>query len=175
MKKYLDFWEYMADIPEGYKKGYENLFYDLGVRNDLVWRNVVVICTQETFEKQGRKNYPQKATTTTYHAYTLDKYLNCLTGIFFFHDRIKKAYHKFGYIPYSMTCHNPDYTKRVRRSFEYVDVDEIYNKGGYREKNILDDLHDVSFDYSNGYKVIRFTDHEKNTFDYSMKTRNICG
>ena len=154
---------------------YRKIFSDLGVLSDLAYRNVVIICKKETFEKLGRKNYPAKATNTDYSVLTMDHYLNCLTGILFFHDRVKKAYFKQGFIPSYMTCVNPDSTKKVRRSFEYIDIDEIYNKGGYREKSILDNLENVKFDYSDGYKVITFIDNQCNDFDYSIKNKNICG
>lgn len=175
MKKYFDFWQYMEGIEEGYKKIYEKVFCDMGVRLSLVWENAVVICTTETFEKLGRQYYPKKATTTTYNVFTMDRYLNCLTGVLFFHDRVKKAYHKQGYIPLYMTCHNPDSTKKVRRSFEYVDLDDIYKIGGYREKSILDNFNKVDFDYCNGYKVLTFYDNDNNSFDYSVKTGKITG
>lgn len=176
MKKYFDFWNYINGIEnEHYKKAYEKLFYNLGVRSDIVWRNVVVILKVEEFEKLGRQNYPKKATNTYYNVFTLDRYLNCLTGIFFFHDRVKKAYHKYGYIPLYMTCHNPDSTKKVRRSFEYIDLDDIYNKGGYREKVILDNFTKVDLDYNNGYKVLTFYDDNGDSFDYSVKTGQITG
>lgn len=176
MKKYFDFWNYMNGIEnEHYKKVYEKLFYDLGVRLDLVWRNAIVVLTVEEFEKQGRKNYPAKPTNVYYNALTMDKYLNCLTGILFFHDRVKKAYHKYGYIPLYSTCHNPDSTKKIRRNYEYIDLEDIYNIGGYREKNILDNFSHVDFDYSNGYKVLTFFDDQNNSFEYSIKNKNICG
>ena len=53
MKKYFDFWNYINETDEGYKKTYTRLFESLGVRMDLVWRNAIVICTTEYFEKLG--------------------------------------------------------------------------------------------------------------------------
>lgn len=176
MKKYFDFWQYINGIEnEHYKKMYESLFCKLGVRHDLVWRNVIVVLTVEEFEKQGRKNYPTKPTNVYYNVLTMDRYLNCLTGILFFHDRVKKCYHKYGYIPLYSTCHNPDCTKKIRRNYEYIDLDDIYKAGGYREQNILENFSRVDFDYSNGYKVITFYDTNNNSFDYSVKNNTICG
>ena len=176
MKNYFDFWGYINKIDgEGWKKSYLKVFRDMGVCESLVWNNVIAICKTEHFEKQGRKNYPKKATTTDYNALTLDMYLNSLTGILFFHDRVYKTYHKYGYIPLYMTCHNPDQTVKVRRSFEYIDLNKIYEMGGFREREILDNLDRVSYDYCNGYKVISFYDGAENRFDYSVKKNNICG
>ena len=176
MKKYFDFWGYMNGIESDYyRKEYEKLFYELGVRMDLVWRNAVVILKVEEFEKQSRKNYPAKPTNVYYNVLTMDKYLNCLTGILFFHDRVKKSYYKFGYIPMYSTCHNPDSTKKIRRNYNYIDLEEIYEQGGYREKNILDNFSRVDFDDPEDYKVLTFYDTDNNSFQYSIKNKNICG
>ena len=50
----------------------------------------------------------------------------------------------------------------------------IYNLGGFREKNILDNLVEVKTElYTKDYEVYRFIDNSGNTFDYEYKSKRI--
>ena len=50
----------------------------------------------------------------------------------------------------------------------------IYKKGGYREKNILDNLTDIkTVLYNKDYWVLRFTDSQNNSFEYEYYSKRI--
>lgn len=167
--------EYLKDTSANYRNTYKKLFSKYNLTENLVYSDVLIIETKETYEKLGRKSFPNKPTLTEYSAIGLEHYLNGITGILFFHDMVKSSYTKWGFIPYRMACISPDKSTRIVRNFDYVDLKAIYDFGGYREKTILDNLATTTFDYCNGYKVITFTDHENNSFNYSIKNNSVCG
>lgn len=54
------------------------------------------------------------------------------------------------------------------------DLKKIYNMGGYREKNILDNLTDIrTVTHDNNYWVLKFIDNENNSFEYEYFSKRI--
>lgn len=54
------------------------------------------------------------------------------------------------------------------------ELNSIYNMGGYREKNILDNLTDVkTVIYNNEYWVLKFIDNLNNCFEYEYFSKRI--
>ena len=45
----------------------------------------------------------------------------------------------------------------------------IREQGGWRENNVLDNLKSYSYRPENGYRVIRFTDNNGRSCEYSLK------
>lgn len=172
-EKLFDCNSYFDSINPSYKKAYTKLFDKYNLRSSLIYHNVLVLECKETFEKLGRKNFPKKATKTEYQLLSMEYYLNGITGILFFHDRVSSYYTKYGYIPCTMSCVSPDRNTRIVRQFKYIDIDSIYNMGGHREKAILDNLKEYTFNYCNGYQLITFIDNDNNSFDYSIKNNAI--
>lgn len=160
-----------------YATEYSKLFAKYGIDPcTMEYHEVVVIEKKETFEKLGRKCYPKKATKEEYTVLPLGNYLNTITGVMFFHDRVERSYTRFGYIPYSMTCHNSDNTKKIRRTFDYIALDKM--ETGNREKDILERLDDVQYDPETG-NMIFFAepddDGHADTFTYNVKSGKIIG
>ena len=53
---------------------------------------------------------------------------------------------------------------------------KIYQLGGYRERNILDNLTEVKTkDYTKDYQVYTFISENGDTFDYELNSRRITG
>jgi hypothetical protein len=160
-----------------YAAEYSKLFSKYGIDPyTMEGYKVVVIEKKETFEKLGRKCYPKKATKEELTVLPLGNYLNTVTGVMFFHDRVERSYTRFGYIPYSMTCHNPDHTTKIRRTFDYIALDKM--ETGNREKDILDRLEKVEFEPWRNCLVFfakSEIDGHADTFAYNIKTGQIIG
>ena len=77
-----------------------------------------ITLTQETYEKQGRKCFPRKATETEVSEITTRNYLNYLTSIGFFGDRVEKSYTYIGLVPTKLTCTSPDKEVKIIRRFK---------------------------------------------------------
>ena len=174
MELFTNLRNWMHDAGD-YAETYAKLFSKYGIYPYMM-QKCVVIEKKETFEKLGRKCYPKKATETEYNVLPLGNYLNTVTGVLFFHDRVERSYTRFGYIPYSMTCHNPDNTTKIRRTFQYVGLDKM--EAGNREKEILGRLDDVQYDPEAGNMIFLAesdNDGHADTFKFNVKTNKIVG
>lgn len=176
MELFTNYMEWKKEAGD-YAAKYSKLFSKYGIDPyTMEGHKVVVIEKKETFEKLGRKCYPKKATETEYSVLPLGNYLNTVTGVLFFHDRVERSYTRFGYIPYSMTCHNPDQTKKIRRTFDYIALDKM--ETGNREKDILGRLEKVEFEPWRNCLVFfakSEIDGHADTFAYNVKTGRIIG
>lgn len=154
----------------GYRKAYEKIFADMGLNHSFYDSNVLILCKIEYFKKLGRKSYPTKPTTTEYTLFTMEQFLNCCTGKLFFHDRVSKISTSYGYIPHTFTCSNDDNSVKVRRTFTYLNIDKLLEKGGFRERDILENLNifECDFSESGGYNVVRFVAENGNSCEYSL-------
>lgn len=74
--------------------------------------------TENRYEKQGRKNFPKKPTTSEEHEADARNYACYLSSIGFFGDRIYESYTHCGCIPTRLTCVSPDGEIKVERIFK---------------------------------------------------------
>ena len=161
-----------------YAEKYGKLFSKYGIDPYTMENRVVVIEKKESFEKLGRKCFPAKATKEEYTVLPLGNYLNTITGVLFFHDRVTRCYDRFGYIPHSMTCHNPDNTKKIRRTFKYVCLDNMTKNAGYREKAVIDNLDCINYDSADDnieFLTAPDADGHRDGFIYNVKFNKIVG
>lgn len=177
MKLFTNYMEWKKEAGD-YAAKYEKLFSKYGINPYAMEKRVLVIEKKETFEKLGRKCYPAKATKTEYTVLPFDNYLNTITGVLFFHDRVTRCYDRFGYIPYTMTCSNPDNTKKIRRTFQYIGLDKLSKIAGNREKDVMWRLEKVVFEPWRNCLVFfakSEIDGHADTFAYNIKTGQIIG
>jgi len=161
-----------------YAAKYEKLFSKYGINPYTMEKRVIVIEKKETYEKLGRKCYPAKATKEEYNVLPFGNYLNTITGVLFFHDRVTRCYDRFGYVPYTMTCSNPDHTKKIRRTFQYVGLDKLLKIAGNREKDILCRLEKITYDPESDCVEFYATpddDGHADTFKFNVKINKIVG
>jgi len=161
-----------------YAAKYEKLFSKYGINPYTMEKRVIVIEKKETYEKLGRKCYPAKATKEEYNVLPFGNYLNTITGVLFFHDRVTRCYDRFGYVPYTMTCSNPDHTKKIRRTFQYVGLDKLLKIAGNREKDILCRLEKITYDPESDCVEFYATpddDGHADTFKFNVKINKIAG
>lgn len=177
MELFTNYREWKKEAGE-YATKYEKLFSKYEIDPYTMENRVVVIEKKEIFEKLGRKCYPKKATVTEYSVLPLGNYLNTVTGVLFFHDRVERSYTKYGYIPYTMTCHKPDNTKKIRRTFKYVDLSEMVKSAGYREKAVVDNLDRINYDCEDEnmeFLTAQDADGHRDGFVYNVKYKKIVG
>jgi hypothetical protein len=175
MELFTSYMEWKKEAGD-YAAKYEKLFSKYGINPYAMEKRVLVIEKKENFEKLGRKCYPAKATKTEYTVLPFGNYLNTITGVLFFHDRVTRCYDRFGYIPYSMTCSNPDHTKKIRRTFDYIALDKM--ETGNREKDILGRLDEVQYDPEAGNMIFLAepdNDGHADAFKFNVKTNKIVG
>ena len=161
-----------------YAAKYEKLFSKYGINPYTMEKRVIVIEKKETYEKLGRKCYPAKATKEEYNVLPFGNYLNTITGVLFFHDRVTRCYDRFGYVPYTMTCSNPDHTKKIRRTFQYVGLDKLSKIAGNREKDIMWRLEKITYDPESDCVEFYATpddDGHADTFKFNVKINKIVG
>jgi hypothetical protein len=177
MELFTNYIEWKKEAGD-YAAEYEKLFSKYGINPYAMEKRVLVIEKKETFEKLGRKCYPAKATKTEYTVLPFCNYLNTITGVLFFHDRVTRCYDRFGYIPYSMTCSNPDHTKKIRRTFQYIGLDKLSKIAGNREKDAMWRLNKITYDPESGCMEFYATPEEDghaDTFKYDVKNNKIVG
>ena len=107
-------------VSEEFKE-YEKLFkkYNLFLSDFNTLENYTITMTENRYEKQGRKNFPQKPTTTKTENITVRQYACYMSSIDFFNDRVEKTYTSFGYKPYRLTCKNPSNDLKIERIFDF--------------------------------------------------------
>lgn len=175
--------EYLNNVDgDGFRKAYKRLFCELGLTDSLCHRDIISVVKTERFEKGNRATYPQKPQEVTFSVFDTEHYLNCITGKLFFHDRVTKGATMYGYIPRAMVCNN-GHDVKIRRTFYYIDVNELYEKKcGYRERAILDSLSlwQCEVREDNGRLLIEFLakadeDGHQDGFTYDLTNRKIVG
>jgi hypothetical protein len=177
MELFTNYMEWKKEAGD-YAAKYEKLFSKYGINPYAMEKRVLVIEKKEIFEKRGRKCYPAKATETKYTVLPFGNYLNTITGVLFFHDRVTRCYDRFGYIPYTMTCSNPDNTKKIRRTFQYIGLDKLSKIAGNREKDAMWRLDKITYDTESGCMEFYATPEEDghaDTFKYDVKNNKIVG
>lgn len=98
---------------------YEKLLLKNGITSSVIryLNDCKIVLKQETFEKLGRKTFPQKPTNTEIRELTVRQYLCYITSTGYFGDRVSRGYTIAGYIPTRLTCKRPDNEVRIVRSF----------------------------------------------------------
>lgn len=106
---------------EGYKKYFEKCGLSMNQLDTLGSYKITMI--KETYEKQGRKNFPSKPTTTETEILDPRAYCCIVSGMAFFHDRVHKGYNSLGYeVVDRLTAVRPDNQVKIVRKFRYERV-----------------------------------------------------
>ena len=92
-----------------------------------VWTTIAnidlkVTCVSEKYRKDGRKTFPTTPTEAeVIDHWTTEQYLNCITSIPFFRDRVEKGYTPYGYVPIKLTSYSPDGNEKWVRRFTFTE------------------------------------------------------
>ena len=86
--------------------------------------DVRVFCFTERYYKNGRKNFPKKPSETERFDWGPREYLNCITAIPFFKDRVEMGYTQYGFIPVKLTHYSFDGNLKWVRRFAFEDRED---------------------------------------------------
>ena len=106
---------------KGYKKYFEKCGLSLWELDSL--KNYDIVMTTEHYEKQGRKCFPSKPTTSESQVISPREFCCYISGMAFFGDRVYKGSTPLGYgVVTRLTCVNPSNDLKIVRKFKYVYV-----------------------------------------------------
>lgn len=117
--KAFDYNAWFNEAHPAFQKSYRKTLDKYNVSRSFYYTDQKVFLKVERFRKDGRKNFPSKPCETEYFDWGTREYLNAVTAIPFFKDRVTMGYTAWGYIPVMMTCYSPDGNEKIRRTFHF--------------------------------------------------------
>lgn len=110
----------LMDYVKKYETSFKRANIDASKLYDLQELYNIEVKT-EVYFKDGRKNFPKKPSKVEdYQVISLDYFMNFISGIGCFNDRIEKGYTQVGYLMKKSSCKNPyDNNTKIIRYFRY--------------------------------------------------------
>ena len=100
-----------------YNKSMAKLGVSGSTLDDLSNSDYTIMLTTKTWHLEHRKSFSKKPQSVKSESITARQYACYISSIGFFRDRVGRDYTPIGYVPTRLTCHSPDRTIKIERSF----------------------------------------------------------
>lgn len=108
--------------------------------------NYLILCTIKTYTRTASGlNWKNKPDEIEQNVYTAQNYTNYITAIPFFNNfgdgaycRASYSYKTAGYLPTTVTTVSPYKEVKKIATFDFIKIDSLKNKAGWRESFIID-------------------------------------